>query len=488
MITKASLLPIAISLVVGLLTGFNIDASIGMYPVLVVMTILVLISQRLPIVNTFAIMFSVATMGIMIAQKESSVTQGYDYEGTMSQCKVVVMSEPTEKAKSVEVDVVNIADGSKLKCYLQKDSSAAALAPGNCLDIVARFNAATGYLLHHDYAGRCYVKSENWQWCEGNALASENSRKVLGNISRITRLKLMFMQWRHFILKHYKKLDISGDAYAVVAAMTLGDKTALNRSLRDTYAVSGASHILALSGMHLGIICSVLMLVTASRRQRSVWSQTLLVMSIWGFALLVGLPTSVVRSALMISLFAVLSLGYRQNISVNSLCVAAIVILLCSPYAIYDTGFQLSFAAVFSIVTLLPVFAPQYKPLSFVKGCVLVSLAAQIGVAPIIAYHFGSFSTYFLLTNIVAIPAAYIIICGALLMMVFPPLSVIVVFAANTLNTLLGYITKMPLASIEGLHPSIVQVALYYVLVAILMAAYCLRKGYYPESLNRWDS
>ena len=133
MITKASLLPIAISLVVGLLTGFNIDASIGMYPVLVVMTILVLISQRLPIVNTFAIMLSVATMGVVIAQHERGVVQGHEYDGGMRQCKVVVMSEPAERPKTVGVDLLIPAVGKSVRCYLWKEERSMSLKLGDAV-------------------------------------------------------------------------------------------------------------------------------------------------------------------------------------------------------------------------------------------------------------------------------------------------------------------------------------------------------------------
>ena len=482
-IEKAPLLPIAICLVAGILTGFNIDASIS-YPFLVVMAVLAFFLRKKTVAHTLTIVVATMLLGMVIAQREHRISHGYGYDGHERMCNVIITSELVEKHKTVAVDAVNVENGQRLKCYVHKDSFSMKLMPGNGLRIRACIEGLSDdekasdydrYLLRQGYAGRCFVKAKHWEY----------SNLKLDKLSVVTRAQIRFLQWRHQLLERYRMADVSGDAYAVVAAMTLGDKTMLNDDLRDTYSISGASHVLALSGMHLGIICCLLMMLTMSRWHPRVLSQLLLVIGIWGFAFLVGLPTSVVRSALMISIFAVFSLGYRTHMSVNLLCLAAVIILLCSPYAVYDVGFQLSFAAVMSIVVLMPMFFVERNP-SFFVGCMGVSLAAQVGVAPIIAYHFGRFSTYFLLTNLVVVPAAYAIICGAFLTLLFPPLSIVLVWTVNTLNTILTMITRMPLASIEGLHPSMVQVALYYVFVAVMLAAYLIWKGYYPKSVNRW--
>ena len=115
---------------------------------------------------------------------------------------------------------------------------------------------------------------------------------------------------------------MDGCVYAVVAAMTLGDKSQLTKELRDTYAISGASHILALSGLHLGIIYTLLSLLL-SRRRWQVLSQVVIIVCIWLFVFLVGLSASVVRSAVMVSIYALLSLGHRDKLSVNTLAFAA---------------------------------------------------------------------------------------------------------------------------------------------------------------------
>ena len=120
---------------------------------------------------------------------------------------------------------------------------------------------------------------------------------------------------------------------------------------------------------------------------------------------MVGLSPSVVRSSVMISIYALLSLGYREKMSVNTLAFTAIIMLVVNPRSLYDVGFQLSFAAVLAILVLNPLFSKviplhvllRHRWLRFWWGLTTVSVSAQVGTAPLVAYYFGTFSTYFLL-------------------------------------------------------------------------------------------
>ena len=147
--------------------------------------------------------------------------------------------------------------------------------------------------------------------------------------------------------------------------------------------------------------------------------------------------------------------------------------LAISPYMLFDVGFQMSFLAVLSILIWLPVMnewvsptlQQRYPPLRWLWGLTTVTLAAQLGVAPLIAYYFGRFSTFFLITNFVAIPAITIIIWLALVTLIIPVLIPLLTFVVNGLNTCLDTIIQLPGASIEGLHPTLLQVCLTYILV-----------------------
>ena len=286
---------------------------------------------------------------------------------------------------------------------------------------------------------------------------------------RIERTQQYFLHQRTLLLKRLQSSGLSDDQYAVVAAMALGDKSALTHELRETYSMTGASHILALSGLHLSIIYALLSMLVVGRRWQTI-SQVAIILSIWAFVFLVGMSASVVRSAVMLTVYALLALGHRKKMSVNTLAFTAIVMLLVSPQALFDVGFQMSFMAVFSILLFVPLF---YRPFSaeylmthrvvkWIWGMVAISIAAQIGVAPLIAYYFGRFSCYFLLTNFIVIPAATIILYLSLATLLIPSIGVLLASIVGLLNTTLLYIATIPGATIEGLRPSIMLTSSIY--------------------------
>ena len=205
--------------------------------------------------------------------------------------------------------------------------------------------------------------------------------------NRLGRSRLHFLQLRERVLQRYRQQGLDGEAYAMVAAMSVGDKSAVSKDVRQSYNVSGAAHVLALSGLHMGIIYALLTLLTSRLRLRLL-SQTVIVLSLWAFVFLVGMPPSAVRSATMLSLYALLSLGYRQHTSVNALAFTAIVILIVSPYTLFDIGFQLSFVSVLSILVWLPIMErwvpldlqQRHRMVRWLWGMTAVSLAAQLSL------------------------------------------------------------------------------------------------------------
>jgi competence protein ComEC len=290
--------------------------------------------------------------------------------------------------------------------------------------------------------------------------------------SRLDRSKSYFLAQRAKLLDRLSESGVDGSVYAVVSAMALGDKSQLTRELKNTYAVSGASHILALSGLHLGTIYTLLSLLLSRRRWQGV-SQVVIIVCIWLFVFLVGMSASVVRSAMMFTVYALLSLGHRDKMSVNTLAFAAIVMLLFNPLSLFDIGFQMSFMSVLAILLFYPLFESvwsqpflfNHRIFKWLWLMLSVSFAAQIGVAPLIAYYFGRFSNYFLLTNLVVVPAATLILYLSLLVLLIPSLAYLLIYIVDALNHLLRWIATLPGASIEGLHPTLLQVWMTYVII-----------------------
>lgn len=310
------------------------------------------------------------------------------------------------------------------------------------------------------------------------AVLMQRAQQDTSSISRLDRSKTYFLEKRNELLERLSDHGVDGSVYAVVAAMTLGDKSQLTNELRKTYAITGASHILALSGLHLGIIYTLLSLLL-SRRRWWIVSQVVIIVCIWLYVFLVGMTVSVVRSAVMITVYALLSLGHRDKMSVNTLAFAAIVMLLFNPLSLFDVGFQLSFLAVLAILLFYPLFEGvwsqpflmDHRVFKWLWTMLSVSCAAQIGVAPLIVYYFGRFSCFFLLTNLLVVPAATLILYLSLVVLLIPSLAYLLIYMVDTLNHLLTWVATLPGVSIEGLHPTLLQVSMVYV---IIMAVYLL--------------
>lgn len=300
---------------------------------------------------------------------------------------------------------------------------------------------------------------------------------------RVHNAKENALEVRDRLIKEVALWDIDEGARGVIAAMTLGDKTQLDRYVKDTYRKVGVAHILALSGLHMMMIYIVVTMVIGWWRYRLL-KQMVTVLSMWAFAFLVGLSPSVVRSAVMISIYALLSLGYREKMSVNTLAFTAIVMLVVNPKSLYDVGFQLSFMAVLAILVLNPLFArviplhvlQEHQWLKAWWGLTTVSISAQVGTAPLVAYYFGTFSTYFLLGNYLVVPLATVVLYLTLACFItfwWAGLQLWLVAAlgwvVGMMNRLLEMIGALPKSSVEGINLSTLQLYLIYIFISSLV-------------------
>ena len=300
---------------------------------------------------------------------------------------------------------------------------------------------------------------------------------------RVHKAKVNALEVRKKLIKKQASWDMDDGARGVIVAMTLGDKTLLDRDVKTTYRKVGVAHVLALSGLHMMMIYLVVTMVIGWWRYRLL-KQVVTVLSMWAFAFLVGLSPSVLRSAVMISIYALLSLGYREKMSVNTLAFTAIVVLLVNPKSLYDVGFQLSFMAVLAILILNPLFAkviPQHvlqehRWLKVWWGLTTISLSAQVGTAPLVAYYFGTFSTYFLLGNYLVVPLATMVLYLTLACFITfwwtglqQWLVAVLGWVVGTMNRLLEMIGSLPKSSVEGINLSTLQLYLIYIFISSLV-------------------
>jgi competence protein ComEC len=213
---------------------------------------------------------------------------------------------------------------------------------------------------------------------------------------------------------------------AIIDALILGQRLELDKETIADYSNAGVIHILAISGLHISIIYFfiVFLLKPLKRMKFGAEIQLLIVLGIlWLFALLTGLPASVTRA---VTLFSFISIGnyFNQPKAIyNALAISAFLILLVKPNAIFDIGFQLSYAAVLSIVLFQPFYKKFYltenKIAIYFTDIVLVSLAAQIGVLPLSLYYFNQLPLLFLLANLVIIPLSTVVLVAGIITLFF---------------------------------------------------------------------
>ena len=434
----------ALCMAIGIALGDHIPHGVPMLPVLLAAIAVTLLAGRWPLVQSLGVSLCFTLLGMTIASKDDERLA----DGVWTEA--VVASPPTEKPKTMMTDLLLPSTGERRRCFIWKDERSQGLDVGDNLLVCIRDSQ--------------FISRDCWH------LGGDG----FNHLSNIQRLRLRALQWRSTLVQRIISPDDDSDAQAVLSAMVLGDKSALSKELRTTYSATGASHILALSGLHLGIIYLLLTQLTLGRRR--LWlTQVPVVLGIWAFALITGLSTSVVRAAMMISLYAVFSLGGRRQSPLGVLSFTAIIMLLFNSDSLYDIGFQLSFMAMLGILIFVPLFERmvsirwlmEHRVVKWLMAMMTMSVAAQLTTAPLVAYHFGRFSTYFLLTNLLAIPIAMLILYVAVATLIVPAIAGVLGWLAGVLNAVLGWVSGLPLASIEGLHPSLLQVAMMYLLEAV---------------------
>jgi competence protein ComEC len=321
--------------------------------------------------------------------------------------------------------------------YVEKDSASALLQYGDRLIVEASFEQPDGVVNPNGFDYAAYLQR---QGIGSTAYISADRWQKVGENTEFSIFKLA-AQSQKSLLNIYHKFGIVGDEFAILAALTLGSKDALHPELRQNFTTSGGMHILAVSGLHVGIIFMVLSFLFRflDRNLRLKYLKAFLIVTfLWAYAFVTGLPPSVIRATLMFSLIAIGASLERKSQIYNTVSFAAFVMLLINPDFIFDVGFQLSFSAVISIVYFQPIVSKwlyvKNKALRWLWELVAVSLAAQIGTAPFSLYYFHQFPNYFIITNIVAIPLASIIIYLAVALFVLSSVPLVSTVVAAILN------------------------------------------------------
>lgn len=292
-------------------------------------------------------------------------------------------------------------------------------------------------------------------------------------------LAILALEVQAWLMDRYREAGIKGDEFAVLSALTLGNKNYLSNELKSSFASSGAMHVLAVSGLHVGIIYIILKLLLKPlyRLKRTLYlNMGIIVAALWAYAFITGLSPSVLRSCTMFSFITIGEHLHRRSNFYNILAASAFFLLIGNPNILYKVGFQLSYAAVASIVFFQPKIAallhPQNRILKWLWDLTAVSLAAQIGTFPISIHYFQQFPVYFWLSNFVAIPAAGLLLYLAFFFFLTLPIGVpgniagtIIGLVVKGLNESVIFIEKLPFSVLTGLSSNGVTLAMMVMVV-----------------------
>lgn len=413
---------------------------------------------------------------------------------TEFRARVNRLPQPKRKTVQLQLELAHYYEAEKgwrvcqepLLLYLPKDSQSLALNYGDELVLLGKpraFEAPKNYGQFD--AGAYYgqkgisaqMYSKKWQ------LGAKAAPSFWG----------ILIDWRLFLKARLRRLiPDQGGAYSVAAALILGDKTDLDQDLRQAYSTTGASHVLAVSGLHVGLLASILGALIKLFRRRSAWRYSfreaiILLLGIWLFALLTGAAPSVCRAS---SMFSLLILGQclgRNSSIYNSLSGSAFLLLLYDPANLWNLGFQLSYLAVLGIVYFQPKIYRWYYfsfwPLQYIWGLFTVSLAAQLATLPLTLYYFHQFPTYFWLSGLLVVPLAGILLplgLAALLCLDIPILGGLLSWALVQLLRLMnGAILALetwPLAKISAFELASWELLLAYLALLSLVLSLAWRR------------
>ncbi len=421
----------------------------------------------------------------------------YDFTDNQSYYLGTIKDLPIDKPKSVALNIaIHHPTRKNIVAYLEKDSNAFNLRPGDEIIFYSKiepfknlgnpddFDYKT-YMFNKGFAGSTYIQSTAW-------MKTKRTSKNIFTHAQIFREK---------ILNIYKSFDLSPDSYSFISALTLGHKDELSNELKEAFRTSGTSHILAVSGMHVGIIYTILYIMFGLFGRGSktkVLRFSLIIATMWLYAILTGLPPSVVRATIMLTIASIGIATNNKIFIINTLSIAAFIILIFNPLQLFNVGFQMSFGAVLSIVYLNPIISkiknPKNKLTRYTWNLFTVSLSAQLGLLPITLYYFGTFPTYFFIANVLIVPTlavvVYLCLAASIFVLlniswgsIFTTLSSIAIkslgIAVEFILRIVYFIESLPYSQISNLHISLGQMILLFTIIITTFIFIASRKPNY---------
>lgn len=421
-------------------------------------------------------LISVGIVSTSFSQQRSDFT----FSNNVEVYEAVVADTPQKKPRSTAYKVYLPAQNKQVICYFQKgESDSPEMHPGDVFLFQGRIQPFRNmgdfdyarYMYNQGIAGSVYVSSQSWH---------VEDRTVFS-------LQYFALNIRQQIMSFYESLGFTETEYSILSALTLGYQNDLSDDIKQGFRTTGTVHVLSVSGLHVGIIYIMVsfLLGFIRRGTKYYWIKPLaIILLLWIYAFITGLPPSVIRASGMLTVFCLSEILGRNSFSLHALFIAGFFILLISPFSLFDIGFQLSFLSVLSILYLQPrassLLKIDNKYLRQIWQLFTLSIVAQLATFPLCLYYFGTFPTYFFVTNLVIVPLVTLItyavgtvILAKILSLIFPALSFyfyylpvkILAVLVEVMTALIRFFENLPLALIENVKVSLLDLGLLFTLI-----------------------
>jgi competence protein ComEC len=365
--------------------------------------------------------------------------------------------------------------------YTDKDSTPR-FSPGDALVCQTLFNDISPPQNDEEFDYKTYLKRKKIF-----STAFVNSeRLVVVDSGQIGLYKKFVFKLQQYALETLQNAGLKSEELAVALALLTGNKQYFDDDLRNSYVASGTVHLLAVSGLHVGIVFMILNFALRfmdRRKKLRILKGCIILVTLWMYASIAGLASSIVRASAMFSIFVIAYMAKKPKSTYNNIAFVCFIMCLANPYVIFETGFQLSYFAVLGIVYFHPKFMkPFYNCNRFLKPvieCSTVTLAAQLGTLPVILLNFKLFPTYFLFSNLILVPYTSVVMYIGTLVIALswqPFLLTLSGLALNSaiymMNWVVKFFDKLPYSTVEGIYINGMQCAL--LVVSILSLAFLL--------------
>ena len=328
---------------------------------------------------------------------------------------------------------------------IEKDSTSLLFHTGDLVFLKNKFQDIKSSLNPHQFNYKHYLKKQGIN----QQVYITHQEILLLDESKVSLLRFIDA-FRVKIQKSLRRYHFTDDELAVMNALLLGQRQEISKQLSDNYSKAGAIHILAVSGLHVGVILLILSFILKPLERVNngkLIKLVLVILSLWFFAILAGLSASVIRAVTMFSAIALGQFFNKRNAVEHSLIFSMFIILLWKPLFLFDVGFQLSYTAVFGIIWVQPVLYQLWKSNFFIvdKGwqLITVSVAAQLGVLPISLFYFHQFPALFFISNLIIIPFLGVILGLGLVVLVLSYESILPLFLEGFYGDVISILNKV---------------------------------------------